>query len=127
MQEGTTSKHAERRCHGCDNAIAHDHGEDLYCGPCQRARRGYHPAHDPAFAGKLLELLCANPRRRIHVYRELGIESCGLEAWRCVRTHVRRFRRHGHRITGHHDGTYEYRGQRAAQSGRAQRRRRPAA
>jgi hypothetical protein len=33
--------------------------------------------------------------------------------------HVRRFRRHGHRIVGRHDGTYVYLGETSARSGRA--------
>jgi hypothetical protein len=90
------------------------------------ARRDYDPRHDPRFPEALLELLKAHPRRPVSVYRELGIEHCGLVAWRCVQVHVRRFRRHGHRIVGRHDGTYEYRGQRAPRNGRAGRRRRRA-
>ncbi len=109
MQEGASSLQAGRRCRGCGNPVAHDHGDDLYCGSCQRARRDYHPSQDPDFADALLGLLRANKRRRVHVYRELGIESCGIEGWRCVRNHIARFRRHGVVISGFHDGTYIYR------------------
>ena len=114
-------------CRDCGNPIAHDHAADLFCSACQRTRRDYDPRHDRHFAAALLALLTANPGRPINVYRELGIEHCGLPAWRCVQVHVRRFRRHGHRIVGRHDGTYEYLGETRARSGRARGRRRRAA
>lgn len=114
-------------CRACGNPVAYDHAGDLFCSACQRSRRDYDPRHDRYFAAALLALLTASPGRPVSVYRELGIEHCGLPAWRCVQVHVRRFRRHGHRIVGHHDGTYVYLGETNAQSGRARgRRRRPA-
>ena len=117
-----------RSCRGCGNPVAHDHAGDLFCSACQSARRTYDPRHDPGFAEALLALLKANPGRPIHVHRELGIEHCGLVAWRCVQVHIRRFRRHGHRIVGHHDGTYVYLGQmQPHKSGRARGRRRRSA
>jgi len=125
VHEGRTHE-LERRCRGCGTPLARDHDADLFCSACTVARRHYDPRHDPAFADALLALLTARPRRRVHVYRELGIEHCGLATWRCVQVHVRRFRRHGHVIVGRHDGTYEYRGKRPPRNGRARRsRRRP--
>ena len=117
-----------RSCRNCGNPVAHDHAGDLFCSACQSARRTYDPRHDPGFGEALLALLKANSDRPIHVHRELGIEHCGLIAWRCVQVHIRRFRRHGHIIVGRHDGTYEYRGQFEAQrSGRARSRKRRSA
>jgi hypothetical protein len=116
-----------RSCRNCGNPVAHDHASDLFCSACQRARCTYDPRHDPGFGETLLALLKANPGRPIHVHRELGIEHCGLAAWRCVQVHMRRLRRHGHIIVGCHDGTYEYLGRgEAHRSGRARGRRRPA-
>jgi hypothetical protein len=126
VQECPTSQPAERLCRGCGTPVAHDHDGDLFCSACQRARRHYDPRHDPDFPEALLELLTSHPRRPLHVYRELGIEHCGLVAWRCVRDHIARFRRHGHQIVGRHDGTYEYRGRRVPRNARAARRRRRA-
>jgi hypothetical protein len=117
-----------RSCRGCGNPVAHDHAGDLFCSACQSARRTYDPRHDPGFGEALLALLKANPDRPIRVHRELGVEHCGLAAWRCVQVHIRRFRRHGHRIVGHHDGTYVYLGQtQPHKSGRALGRRRRSA
>jgi len=99
-------------CRSCGTPVARDHSGDLFCSACTITRRHYDPRHDPAFADSLLELLTSHPRCPLHVYRELGVEHCGLSAWRYVQVHVRRFRRHGHVIVGRHDGTYEYRGQR---------------
>ncbi len=101
----------ERRCLFCGCVLSRRHGS-LVCSPCRGARRDCHPAHDRELRRRLLELLRDNPRHRLNVYRELGIEHCGAEAWVCVKGHVRYLRRHGHVILGHHDGTYEYRGQR---------------
>jgi hypothetical protein len=116
-----------RPCRTCGNPVAHDHAADFLCSACQRSRRDYDPRHDRRFAGALLALPTANPGRPVNVYRELGVEHCGLPAWRCVQVHVRRFRRHGQRIVGRHDGTYEYLGQTTARSGRARgSKRRPA-
>lgn len=53
----------------------------------------------------------------MRVYRELGIEHCGQAAWRCVRDHIDRFRRHGHEIKGSHAGTYTYLGSARADAG----------
>jgi hypothetical protein len=117
-----TASQTDHRCRDCGTPLAHDHGFDLFCSTCQRARCACDPRHDPTFASRLLELLKSNRRRPVNVYRELGVEPYGLIAWRCVQVHVRRFRRHGHRIIGRHDGTYEYRGQRAVRNGRARRR-----
>jgi hypothetical protein len=114
-------------CRSCGTPIAHDHASDFHCSACQQARRDYDPRHDRDFAAALLALLTANPGRPVNVYRELGIERCGLPAWRCVQVHIRRFRRHGHRIVGHHNGTYVYLGETDARSGRARgRKRQPA-
>ena len=126
MQKGATPEQPERLCRGCGNPVARDHYGDLFCGPCRIARRSYNPACDPDFADTLLALFQANPRQRLHVYRELGIEHCGLAAWTCVQNHIRRLRRHGHVIIGRHDGTYEYLGPRPTRNARASRiRRRP--
>ena len=115
-------------CLGCGNPIARDHAGDLFCSACQTARRAYDPRHDPGFAEALLTLLREHPQQPIHVHRELAIEHCGLAAWRCVQVHIRRFRRHGHRIVGHHNGTYVYLGQMEPhKSGRARGRRRRSA
>ena len=105
-------------CRGCGNPVASDH-DAVYCEPCQRSRRDYRPQHDPLFADTLLALLQSRSGHPVHVYRELGIESCGIQAWRCVRDHIARFRRHGHVIVGKHDGTYTYH----LKSARASRRR----
>jgi hypothetical protein len=75
-------------CRSCGTPVAHDHATDLFCSACQRARRRYDPRHDPHFPEALLELLTAPRRRPVSVYRELGIEHCGLVTWGCVRVHV---------------------------------------
>lgn len=107
-------------CRRCGTRLANDHASDRFCSACQHALSSYKPQHNPAFADTLLALLLANPGKPISVYRELGIECCGLPAWRCVQVHVRRFRRRGHRIVGHHNGTYVYLGEmQPRKSGRA--------
>jgi len=105
---GPTS--CEHLCRACGCQVARDHEGDHLCGPCQRERRKYDPRWDPDFADVLLALLIGNKRRPVHVYRELDIEHCGVVGWECVKVHIRRFRRHGYRISGCHDGTYTYLG-----------------
>lgn len=116
MQQDESHTHL---CRNCGTPVAHDHVGDLFCSACQRSRRDYDPRHDAGFPEALLAVLIASPGRPVSVYRELGIEHCGLVAWRCVQVHIRRFRRNGHRIVGSHDGTYVYLGETNARSGRA--------
>ena len=95
-------------CHLCGRPLAADHCGDSLCSPCRLKRRDYNPKHDPQFADRLLGLLTSHQGQPIHVYRELGIQSCGMVGWKCVQNHVERFRRHGVVIVGRHDGTYTY-------------------
>jgi hypothetical protein len=103
-------------CRSCGRELAHDHA-GAWCSPCAAKRRAYNPCHDAHFGDELLTLLLENRGVAVHVHRELGIEHCGTVAWYCVKTHVRRLRRHGYVIVGTHAGTYELRSGPASRAG----------
>ena len=111
MHEASSSHATDRRCRSCGGPLALDN-PSLHCSPCRAARRDYHPAHDPTLRRRLFEVLVHTrlTGRPVNVYRELGIEHCGEEAWICIKGHVRWLRRRGCLIEGSRDGTYRYLG-----------------
>lgn len=112
MASTSRSQAEPRICPRCSCTLAGDN-DGPFCSPCKRWLQDHNPLLDPVLADRLLELLTTRPGQRVNVYRELGIEHCGRDAWVCVKNHIERFRRHGHRIIGRHDRTYEYRGWKA--------------
>ena len=106
----TALPHAgERRCAGCGCVLRQGH-DGVRCELCERAHLAYRPQHDPDFPVALLNCLIVKAGHRVNVYEACDITVAGKSTWDYVHAQIRRLKRQGHVIRGHHDGTYVYLG-----------------